>query len=300
MIHSKKTLAKKATVLLGPVFLILFAMYLFLPSIRKYVIRQNLGMVSYDRENLVVYAPEEEQTREIWKTFRDYEKAFRERFRGRLNFSNNRRLRIHLFRNRSEMSEYFETKYHTSLPHNAGFYDQSDQAIALTMTPDREDLKNAIRHEAVHYFLQSGTRNKSPRWSPWLNEGLASVFEHYQEIERPDGSVEWGIPRETVIDEMISPFRDSGFRSMELIPLKEFINVKEKKFRSANNAIYYRQSTLLVFFLLSKYPDAFWAYFEHEKKTGPTNPGVLVRMLGKDLASLEEELKSWVREPQLQ
>ncbi len=299
MTRSSKTLAKKTTLLLGPVFMFMLLLYLFLPALRNYVMRENLDMVSYDRGNLVIYAPDKQTSQEVWTTFRDFQKRFRKKFRGNLNLSHPRRLRIHLFRSRSDMSGYFETKYHTSLPHNAGFYDQSDQSIALSMNADQEEVNNAIRHEAVHYFLQRGTVVKSPAWSPWLNEGLASVFEHYRQVRNPDGSTEWTIPVSTVRRRFIAPFKNSGLKQFDLIPLKKFLSIPEEKFRSRGNTIYYRQASLLVYYLKERYPDAFWRYFRREKKPGRTSPSVLERMLEKDLSTLERELKQWLESVEL-
>jgi len=296
MTRSSKILAKKATVLLGPVFLFLFCLYLFLPTLRKSVTGWNLGMVSYDRDNMVVYAPTQKQSRAVWGAFNEFETVFRNEFKGKLDLSDTRRLRIHLFRTRANMSEYFETKYHSPLPHNAGFYDQSDQAIALSMTPNTTDLKRAIRHEAVHYFLQSGTNVTSPRWSPWLNEGIASVYEHYRPVKQPDGSKKWKIPLDTVRKTFVAPFKDVGLKTLDLKPLDKFMSISDDEFRSANNTRYYRQSSLLVYYLKERYPDTFWRYFQYEKQPGRANPEVLSRMLGKDLSTLQQEIERWLKD----
>lgn len=289
MDRSSKAFIRKAGVVLAPAFLFLLFLYLILPSARKYYVKTQLDLKAVDRENVIVYAPDRDIANDVYNTFDTFRTEFLQRFDGLLN-PPEKRLRIHIFKTKKDLSRYYEWKRNKPLHQNSGFYDPSDEAIAIVQS-EKHVLNRAVRHEAVHYFMHSGTSSSSPDWSPWLSEGLASVYELYEHDSDSPTDRKWTLP-EQGLWYIIRPYVQGKPLKK---PIGAFLDIPHNKFREKDNREYYFQSRLLVCFLMNRYPDRFWDYVRYEMKNGPTGSDVFSRIIGKP-DQIQQELTRWVRQ----
>lgn len=286
MSPSNKVLIRKVAVVLAPAFLFLLFLYLFLPYARKHYVQLSWDMTAVEHENIVVYAPNRSLAEHVRKTFTEFRTVFLREYRGTLD-PDRKPLRIHVFEDGDQLSEYYSQKKNRKLPNNSGYYDPTDQAIALELV-SKPVLDRAIRHEAVHYLMDMA--GSSTEWSTWLSEGLASVYQHYEITTGRDGTLQWRLtPEERRM--ILDPYGNAVDmpRSIE-----DFLRVNEKNFRHHNNRAFYRQARLFVYFLLNEYPSSFWEYVEYERQNGPGRVEDFRRVVGAP-DRLERELKRWVR-----
>lgn len=173
MSRSNKGLARKIGVVVAPALLFLLFLYLVLPTARKYYVKSQLDLVAVERDNVIVYAPNRATAKRVFNTYEAFRTEFVQHFDHLLQ-PPGKRLRIHIFETKNDLSRYYERKRNQPLHQNSGFYDPSDESIAIVQA-EEDVLNRAVRHEAVHYLMHSGVSSSSPDWSPWLSEGLASV-----------------------------------------------------------------------------------------------------------------------------
>ncbi len=277
---------KKVGIVAGPLLLLFAAMHFFLPDLRRSYDQYQVGLPVHRSGNVEVYAENEELARLIMEEFQRFRSAFSRIFGDRLPLDDLPKTRITLFPSEESFQNYYRKKWQENLPNNSGYYDPSDGVIAVIDQGNPERIRRSIRHEAVHLFMNSGASAAKPRWSAWLNEGLATVFEH---VEYKNGESQIG---------NLSPANFNAIPRTEAekeswIPLPRLLEVSEKAFRRSGNRQVYYESGLLVYYLLSRYSERFWKYFRYEKSSNGGGKKAFERIIGIPLDRIDEELIRW-------
>jgi hypothetical protein len=289
MIFSDRGWLRKISVVAAPALLFLLFLYLVLPGARKYYVRSSLDLKAVEKENVIVYAPDESTARNVKNTFTRFRTAFYDRFPLQLEPAGER-VRIHVFENGEQLSDYYSQKTNDRLPHNSGYYDPKDHSIALEKV-EQGVLEHAVKHEAVHHFLEQGKITSAPGLSPWLSEGLASLYQHYAITSASDGNSSWQLPS-SAEQAILLPYAASVQLEQSL---DAFLRVQGDDFQEEGNRAFYRQARLLVFFLVEEHSETFWKYVRYELSNGGDQVGAFRRIVGEP-EQVQEELKQWVRQ----
>ncbi len=279
---------RKISAVAAPAFLFILFLYLVLPAARKYYVRSALDLKAVEAENVIVYAPDESTAQHVLDTFITFRSVFYDQFTLDLE-PTGERVRIHVFENGEQLSDYYSQKNNERIPHNSGYYDPRDRAIAL------EDAKKAVleqyvKHEAVHHFLQQAGTVSTQGLSPWLSEGIAFLYQYYAITKGSDGNLDWYLPR-TAEQAVFLPYSASVQLKK---PLDVFLRLKGEDFQREDNPAFYREARLLVFYLLKRQPKAFWSYVRFELREGMNRRETFQRLVGEP-EKVEDNLKQWVR-----
>lgn len=273
---------KKWSIITGPILLLVLVMHWGLPLLRTEYEEQKLGLKATRSKHLMMFSNDRKATRRLRREFVQFRSAFTRIFRPHLSLSDRDLIRIYLFPNQSSFETHYENKFQKDLPNNSGFYDPSDRIISTVHTDDQRTNRRSIRHEAVHLFLESGTSARNPRWSPWFNEGISSLFERLRITE--NGARISGIRKEAFF----------FLQNAQQIPIRSLFHAKNSHFRSDNNLVYYYESEALVFYLLKQYPEQFWKYFHYEKQENAARPKQFEKIFDMSLSELEKDFKTWL------
>ena len=195
------------------------------------------------------------------------------------------RIPIWFCKNHEELVKYGWKTLHQDLTHNGGFYDPVNRRIAIVSRRGVEADEDSLFHEMTHAILDLGTTG-DPQWSAWLNEGLAQYFEgsiYNQQLGRLDSKSVHTV--KAMLD---------GDHATPFIPLARLIESSESPFTSDENAPYYAESHLLVYYLLTTHSPQFSLYIMEERKPGRALPSMFEQCFGP-LDALEREFKEYVR-----
>jgi hypothetical protein len=155
--------------------------------------------------------------------------------------SENQRLEVYLFKSRSDYRAFTENR----MPNTGGMFIPSKSALcAFLEGQGRDVLRRTLQHEAFHQFAFFAI---SPDLPPWVNEGLAELFE--------EGL--W--TGETFKLGQVPPRRlrelHAEMKARKLIPFKTLMAMTPEQWAqsmkdSARGAVQYNQAWAMVHFLV--------------------------------------------------
>ncbi len=169
----------------------------------------------------------------------------------------------------------------------AGFFQSSPDVDYITLSVDRKHVRRPDTlafHEYVHLLV----RNSFGNAPLWFNEGLA---EYYSTFEISDGNkrVTLGSPAGN---------RVQTLRERELLPLEQLFNVDDSSpyYKEPDKRkIFYAQSWALVHYLLSGQRRLQLSTYLELLAKGMTVENAFRQAFQTDFASLETELRSYIR-----
>ncbi len=172
----------------------------------------------------------------------------------------------------------------------SGYFQPGDDVnyIAIALDPTEPDPYGTAFHEYVHLHLN----NNIPGAPLWLNEGLAEL---YESLQFSGNNAILGAP--------MYPFL-SFLRGDRLIPLKTFfsIDTRSPHYNEADKSgIFYGQSWALVHYLMlgnRERPEQFKRFLQ-QISSGEDTAKAIERVYGVSVEMLEQELRSYVSQPNL-
>lgn len=159
-----------------------------------------------------------------------------------------------------------------------GFYLASHHALVMDISTGGGTLV----HEMVHPFIAAN----APGCPPWLDEGLASLFE--QAAER-DGHIV-GLPNWRL------PALQDAIRSDQLGTFARLAALDATAFYGADSPRHYAQARYLCYYLQERgLLVTFWKRYLAARADDPTGYGTLVAVLGEpDMAAFEARWRAFV------
>ena len=143
-----------------------------------------------------------------------------------------------------------------------------------------------MRHEAAHLVFSSG---QTKPMSPWLAEGLASLYEH----DGPAGTPEFPDT------ELISMARTELLTGRQKVDLLAILDDDRTRFTQEGNATAYAWAAALTAFLMDRQNparrQAVMGIIESEREGGPLGMDAVLRRLNTEQAELEREFARWLR-----
>lgn len=297
--HSTSNKIKKGSVILLPILLIIGGFHLFLPYVKTSYISARTGLTAYSASGIQVFAGDQEIREEVVNTYDRFRRAFKEQYGDVLHFDRVPPGRILIFEDSTRFEQYFSSKWQENLPNNSGYYDPTSGEIAIVNPGQKSLLRRAVRHEATHMFLRTAAPGGDRDWSPWFDEGFASVYEHMYRLEDGEGQI-GGFGRDALLHLIHSLSGESGdAEDGGWIPLENLVRANHNRFRSKGNRQYYYQSKALVFYLLKNRPRPFRELFLRESNSEHVPPRTIEALLEQDLEDLDRELREWLRNQQV-
>ncbi|MHC4471774.1 MAG: hypothetical protein ACYS99_12510 [Planctomycetota bacterium] len=187
------------------------------------------------------------------------------------------RYEVYVFDDHADLAEYSRDELGSDMEYNGGFYLRSLRALGVVGRRSPIELVRPLFHEATHMMLDTWTRGSGHEWSRWFEEGVATYFE--------ESSVEDGRLRLGGYDERAARRVVGAIENGRWIPVSALIGAPGSAYESEDNWLYYRESALLVHWLLEGEGGAqrerFFSYFEEERAPGPVGPSAFARVVGE-------------------
>ncbi len=150
------------------------------------------------------------------------------------------------------------------------------QRVIVVNTPTGP---GALVHELVHALA----RNDFPEMPPWLNEGLATLYECYRlEEDRIEGVANWRYPR------LLRACKDGT-----LVPLDRLLALSSDDFRGTDKKLHYAESRYLCFYLQERaLLEKVYARFREAQGRDPAR--MIEEATGMRLTELDRAWREWI------
>ncbi len=145
-----------------------------------------------------------------------------------------KKFRVYLFSGESNFQHYAEDVFGGGHVSAAGLYSPVLKQLLIWNLPDREEMFNTFQHEGFHQYLD----RMMPDPPVWLNEGMASYFEHVEYVK--------GKWKEGQKDS----YHVATLRKKGLMPLAQYVRLSHREFRTEEFELRnYAQGWLLTHYL---------------------------------------------------
>jgi tetratricopeptide (TPR) repeat protein len=148
-----------------------------------------------------------------------------------------RKFRVYLFAGKERYSDYVRGLFEHKPENTAGIYSYGLKQLLIWNLPDRGDMMETVRHEAVHQYLDL----RGADVPIWLNEGLAEYLSYLEPLPRSRRVAEGGVRGAHV--------RALRARPERLLPLERFFRLQGDLFYR-DTAVTYPQAWAFTHFLL--------------------------------------------------
>jgi hypothetical protein len=151
---------------------------------------------------------------------------------------------------------------------NEGVFDATRRTIFVKMERQiqQEQVVAALRQAAARVLLYDAG---SPRWSPWLTEGLIGCLDGL----RPADLRTW---------------------TGDLPSVREILNSREAEYRGLHSPAYTRGARLLMAFLMERAPEKFSYYYKEERVGVPSAVSTFSERIG-DPALVDADWRAWLQ-----
>ena len=193
-----------------------------------------------------------------------------------------RPIAVYLFRDKRTYEDYCVRRYGEKPSTPYGFYQPAERKLVMNIATG----SGTLVHEIVHPLLAADF----PAAPPWLNEGMASLYEMCQLTDdRIRGCVNWRLP-----------FLQEAVEKKTLIPLRELVALPSGEFYR-RYSVPYAESRYLCMYLQEKglLVRLYKAFRAAAKEADPakrdaTGAATLEAVTGKTLEDLQSEWLAWV------
>lgn len=135
------------------------------------------AVLGVDADDLIVVAPSKARAEEAAAAVRGFRTALVENYGALLGVPRRHRMVIVLFSNADQLREYAGGSMVHDPERVARIHGYTDPLYGAIFLP-AEVERHTLRHETVHWVMDTALGGAGV-FSPWLNEGLAQLFEPY-------------------------------------------------------------------------------------------------------------------------
>jgi len=144
---------------------------------------------------------------------------------------------------------------------------------------------HTLRHETVHWVMETARGYTSPSYSPWLSEGLAQLFEDFDPAA-PDESPALG-PGPRAAARTVRP--GAGIDVDRLLGLADY-----GRFVAEDGERNYRDALLLCAFLFARRPEELPEYVDVERRTAMGRPEAFRAKFAHDEEAFARDLRAFL------
>jgi hypothetical protein len=222
-----------------------------------------------------VVAPTREEALAAAAEVRDFKHALSERYTGLLGKPRFARMVIVVFPDTRSLQAYAgkTADFDRGSEGHLGGY--TDPKVGATFVP--ADEIETLRHETVHWFMETARDPTTPRYSPWLSEGLAQLFETLDPLAVP--------PEPPHVEHLWLPHGLDVNRLIEIEDYGEFLKDGRRN---------YPEALALAGFLFETRPDELKRYIEAERASAEARPLVFRKIFDPDGEAFQRDLAAYL------
>lgn len=236
------------------------------------------AVVGVDGDGLIVVAQDPATAREAEARVRGFRRALAARYGDLLGEPRFERMVVVVFPDVSSLQAYAGAAARLDRGAAGSLHGYTDALRGAVFVP--RDAIDVLRHETVHWFMETARDATAPAYSPWLSEGLAQLFETLD----PDA-----VPPEPP---RIEPFGLDGPPDVErLIRIEDY---GEFLLDGPRN---YAEALALSSFLFERRREGLREYIRAERRTASSREAIFEDIFAASGAPFRRELAEFVATP---
>jgi len=233
------------------------------------------AVVGVNERDLIVVAPTAEEAREAADEVRDFRRVLADHYAGILGKPRFARMVMVVFPDVESLQAYAgkSADFDRGAEGHLGGY--TDAKVGATFVP--AEAGETLRHETVHWFMETARDPTGPRYSPWLSEGLAQLFETLDPYADP--------PRPPRIEHLRLTHGLDVDRLVEIEDYGEFLREGQRN---------YPEALALAAFLFETRPQELAKYVEAERGSADSRPLVFRRIFKSGEEPFRKDLAEFI------
>jgi hypothetical protein len=232
------------------------------------------AVVGVEEPELIVVATDRDQARAAADEVREFRRALSARYGDLLGRPRFERMVIVVFPDAAGLQAYAGATMRADRDAAARLHGYTDPSRGAVFVP--ADALGTLRHETVHWVMETSRGAERPTHSPWLSEGLAQLFETLDPSD----------PRPPVARVTLPPGD---------IDLDRLIRIEDYSlFVGSEGLRNYREALAVCAFLLETRPRALREYVEAELRSATGRAAVFGQIFRHDEEPFRGELRTFV------
>ncbi len=231
------------------------------------------AVVGVDEEGLIVVGPDREQAAAAAAEVRDFRRELTRRYSDLLGKPRFERMVIVVFPDARRLQAYAGEAARIDRGAAGKLHGYTDPVHGAVFVP--AEALETLRHETVHWVMETARNPTAPAYSPWLSEGLAQLFETFDALDpRPPKPPRLAV-RDVDVDRLLR-IQDYG----------EFLG------RDVHRN--YEEALALCAFLFETRPKELRAYIDVERTSADARPFAFRKIFLGDEASFRRDLAAFI------
>lgn len=233
------------------------------------------AVVGVDEKGLIVIAGDREQALLAAAEVRDFRRVLAARYGDLLGVPRFERMVVGIFPDVERLQAYAGASMRADRGAAGLLQGYTDPVRGAVFVP--ADAVGTLRHETVHWVMETARNPAAPAYSPWLSEGLAQLFETLDPLADPPEP-----PRV-----FASPGGD--------VDVDRLVHMEEYgRFVAEDGLRNYRDALLLCAFLLEKRPADLREYVEQERTSAVGRPLLFRERFAYDREPFRSEFAAFI------
>jgi hypothetical protein len=233
------------------------------------------AVVGVDDEDLLVIAGDVPEAQEAAARVRGFYRALADRYTDLLGKPRFDRLVVVVFPDVESLQAYAGAAGRVDRGAAGQLEGYADNLHGTLFIP-RDEI-DTLRHETVHWFMETARRAEAPGYSPWLSEGLAQLFETFDPDARPPG-----------------PPRVEGVRLPKGLDVDRLIRIDDYGRFLVEGPRNYAEARVLAGFLFATRPKELEAYVNVERRTEEGRPEAFERIFDVKGEAFRRDLQAFI------
>jgi hypothetical protein len=234
------------------------------------------ALVGVDEKDLIVIAADRDEAQAAAAEVRDFRRVLAARYGDLLGVPPFERMVVVVFPDVASVQAYAGETMRADHGATGNLHGYTDPLRGAIFVP--RGALGTLRHEAVHWVMETARSRLDAPYSPWLSEGLAQLFETLDPLADPPQP-----PR------LPSPLGPGDVDVDRLIRIEEYA-----RFVGDDGLRNYRDALLLCAFLFETRPDALRRYVGQERKSATGRALIFRGIFEDDQDPFRAELRAFV------
>jgi len=229
--------------------------------------------VVVDEKDLLVIAADAADARAVAAEVRDFRRVLVDRYKDLLGAPRFARMVVVVFPDAESVQAYAGKSARVDRGTSGKLHGYTDPLFGAVFVP--RDAIETLRHETVHWVMETARGVGSPQYSPWLSEGLAQLFETFDPLSpQPPTPGPTGV-RFIDVDRLVGIEDHAGFMG----PLVH------------RN---YAEALLLCGFLFETRPKELLQYMDAERRSDEARPLAFRKIFRSDEDAFRRDLAEYL------